>query len=133
MRQFILCMVAATTLGGCGVGPQEKTYDMAAEDARRILLSVDFERGIVPGWSLLKPQVKVNQEDKLEWMVLDDSQNGSGWWCPLAIEPTAEDAKKIRVVNQCEGAMSGDRNRKLDELVDAALTDREPKFDQPAG
>ncbi|MBL0914341.1 MAG: hypothetical protein IBJ13_02140 [Sphingopyxis sp.] len=129
MRNFILCAAMATTLPGFGGGSQEKTYDMAAEDARRILLSADFERGVLPGSSLLKPQVKVNQEDKLEWMVLDDSQNGSGWWCPLAIEPVAEDAKKIRVVNQCQGAMSGDRNRKLNELVDAALTDREPKFE----
>jgi hypothetical protein len=130
MKNLLLCAVAGATLAGCSAGPGggEKTYDMAAEDARRILLSADFERGVIPGSSSLKPQVKVNLEDKLEWQVLDDSQNGSGWWCPLAIESVGEDGKTIRVVNQCQG-VTAIENNKLDELVDAALTDRAPKFE----
>ena len=133
MKNIVLWAVAAATLGGCAAASEEKTYAMPAEDARRILLSAEFERGILPGSSLLKPQVRANQEDTLEWQVLDDSQNGSGWWCPLAIEPASEDGKTVRVVNQCKGMMAAKNNRDLDELVDAALTDREPKFAQPAG
>jgi hypothetical protein len=134
MKNLVFGLIAGAALGGCSAGGlAEKTYAMPAEDARRILLSADFERGILPGWSLLKPQVRVNYEQTLEWQVLDDSQNGSGWWCPLAIEPVGEDGKAIRVVNQCAGMMSAERNRHLDELVDAALTGREPTFEQAAG
>ncbi|MDO9367680.1 MAG: hypothetical protein Q7T68_03850 [Sphingopyxis sp.] len=134
MKKLLLCAVAASTLGGCAAaGGEEKTYAMHAEDARRILLSTDFERGILPGSSKLKPQVRVNYEGTLEWQVLDDSQNGSGWWCLLAIEPVGNDGKTIRVVNQCEGIMARQNNEVLNELVDAALTDRKPTFAQPAG
>jgi len=134
MKNLVFALMAGAALGGCSArGGADKSYAMPAEDARRILLSADFARGILPGSSGLKPQVRVNYEQTLEWQVLDDSQNGSGWWCPLAIEPASEDGKTIRVVNQCAGMMAAERNRNLNELVDAALTQREPKFDQPAG
>ena len=101
---------------------------MSVAEARSKLLAADFERGILPGSSVLKPDVRTNYEGTLEWQVLDDSQNGNGWWCPLVIEPASEDGKKVRVVNQCKGVMAM-KNSNLDELVDATLTGREPKFD----
>ncbi|WP_447751952.1 hypothetical protein [Sphingopyxis fribergensis] len=131
MTKAIWCMVVAATLGACSAGSKAANdgYDMTADDARRILLSTDFERGVLPGSEKLKPRVWTNHDGVVEWTVLNDA-NKSGWWCPLSIEAASEDAKKTRVVNQCVGVMSGQRNAMLDELVDAALTDRAPKFDK---
>lgn len=130
MKKLILCAIATSTLTACsgGAGSGEKIYDMPPEDARRILLSTDFEPGVLPG-SKLKPRVQSNNGDgSPEWQVLDEARK-NGWWCPLSIEPADEAATRTRVVNKCEGLMSSGRNRQLDELVDAALTDRAPKFD----
>lgn len=128
MKKLILSIVGAAALGGCSTGTQEKIYDMSADDARRILLSTDFERGVLPGSSSLKPEVWTNNDGVPEWRVLNEEKK-SGWWCPLSIEPAGDDKAKTRVVNKCAGAMASRNNRHLDELVDAALTDREPKFD----
>lgn len=132
MKNLVLYAVAAVSLGGCSVANQEKTYAMHAEDARRILLSSDFERGILPGSSSLKPRVWVNYDKQLEWQVLDEAQK-SGWWCPILIEPVGEDGKTVRVVNQCPGIGVAENIRHLDELVDATLTGREPKLAPPTG
>lgn len=117
--------MALTACAGGGV--QEKIYDMTPEDARRILLSTDFPRGVLPG-SQLKPEVWTNNEGVPEWRVLDEAKK-NGWWCPLSIEAADGTAARTRVINKCAGALSSGRNRELDELVDAALTDRAPKFD----
>jgi hypothetical protein len=132
MRNLVLCVVAAATFGGCAAaGNEEKTYPMHPEDARRILLSADFKPGVIPG-SNGKPRVWVNMGGEIEWTVLNDEKR-NGWWCALAIESASEDGKTTRVINQCKGPFASERNEQLDELVDAALTDREPKFEQPAG
>jgi len=128
MKKLILSMVGAAALGGCSGAAQEKIYDMPADDARRILLSADFERGVLPGSSSLKPEVWTNNDGVPEWRVLDEPLK-HGWWCALSIEPAGDDKAKTRVVNKCVGAMASSNNRQLDELVDAALTDRKPKFD----
>ncbi|MBL8650481.1 MAG: hypothetical protein JNL35_08785 [Sphingopyxis sp.] len=128
MKELILFMVGAAALGGCSAGTPEKIYDMPAEDARRILLSSDFERGVLPGSSSLKPEVWTNNDRVAEWRVLDEPLK-HGWWCALSIEPAGEGGAKTRVVNQCKGALSSERNRPFDELVDAALADRKSKFD----
>jgi hypothetical protein len=128
MKNLVLCAVAAAALGGCSAAAGEKTYAMPVEDVRRILLSTDFERGILPGSSSLKPRVWVNMGGEIEWTVLDEAKK-HGWWCALAIEPASEDGKTSRVVNQCKGITASKDNKNLDELVDAALTDRAPRFE----
>lgn len=131
MKKPILCLVAAATLCACSAGGKaaDDGYDMTADDARRILLSTDFERGVLPGNEKLKPRVWTNHDGVVEWTVLDEA-NKNGWWCPLSIEAASPDGKKARVVTQCAGLLSGQRNAMLDELIDAALTDRAPKFDE---
>ena len=118
-------VISSMALAGCSVGTRE--YEMSVDAASSKLVNADFARGILPGSSLLKPKVQRNYEGTLEWQVLDDSENGNGWWCPLEVEPVAGETKKVRVVNECKGIMAME-NKKLDELVDAALTGRPPKF-----
>lgn len=135
MTKLIWGLIAASALGACSAGgtdaaaPAEDGYAMTPDDARRILLSTEFERGVLPGNEKLKPRVWTNHDGVVEWTVLDEA-NKNGWWCPMAFEAASEDGKRTRVVNQCAGVFSSDRNAMLDELVDAALTDRAPKFDK---
>ena len=129
MRTLALCIVAGIALGGCAAETRE--YEMSEEQARSKLLATDFEKGTLPGSSNSWPIVHENSQGNLEWQISStkDLAHASGWWCPIAIEPVGEDGKKIRVVNQCEGPFSRNRNRDLDELVDATLTGRAPQFD----
>lgn len=131
MKNAILLVTAAAALGGCSAASEDKTYSMHSEDARRILLSADFEPGVIPG-SSGKPRVWVNMGGEIEWTVVN-AEKRNGWWCALAIEPASKEGKTTRVVNQCKGLGAAERNKQLDELVDAALTGREPQFEQPAG
>ncbi len=121
MRKFLI--IGALALSACGAsGPSD--YAMSVGDAEAKLLAAEFERGIVPGSSRLKPDIKRNGEGEIEWHVLDDSENGHGWWCPILVEKAGDDGSKVRIVNQCKG-MFAKNNRHLDELVDATLTGRE--------
>ena len=123
MRLTIL-MLSSIALVGCSAGTRE--YEMSVDAASAKLINATFERGILPGSSGLKPKVMRNYEGTLEWHVQNDSERG-GWWCPLKVEPVDSETTKVRVINQCEGLMAMD-NEKLDELVDATLTGRPPKF-----
>lgn len=125
MKKFVLPIVAIFGLSGCA--SEQRTYEMSVETAAVKLMRADFKRSILPGSSLLKPKVQRNYEGDLEWQVLDDSENGNGWWCPIKIEPVDEQKGFVRVINQCEGIMAKD-NKNLDELVDATLTGRPPVF-----
>lgn len=126
MKTAILCLAASVALSGCGT--EQRAYEMSVAEATSKLVNTDFERSIVPGSSQLKPKVMRNEEGTLEWQVLDDSENGNGWWCPLEIEQVDDQGKKVRVVNKCEGVMAMN-NKHLDELVDATLTGRPPQFE----
>lgn len=125
------CCVSMAALAACsgggGVG-ETRSYDMSVSEVRSRLLAYDFKRGVFPNSPKLKPDVRRLEDGSLEWTVLDDSQNGNGWWCPLSVEP-AGDEKRTRVVNQCKGLTASINNPLLDELVDATLTGRAPKFD----
>lgn len=128
MRLTALCLIAAAALTGCSGNSGE--YAMSTEQVRSKLLDASFERGILPGSSGLKPRVQESSEGNgsLEWQVLaEDDRNG--WWCPISIEPVDGDASKTKVVNNCAGITGSNNSRNLDELVDATLTGRPPKFD----
>ncbi len=126
--RVILTAFGFVALAGCGVG--ERSYEMTKDQARGKLLAAKFERGIVPGSSSLKPWVQKDYDGNLEWHLnTEEDGGGNGWWCPLAIEPVDDDGKRVKVVNQCAGMMAAKDNASLDELVDATLTGRPPKFD----
>lgn len=123
--KLAVIVISSMALAGCSIDTRE--YEMSVDAASVKLVNADFARGILPGSSGLKPKVQRNYEGTLEWHVLDDSENGNGWWCPLKIEPVVGETKKVSVVNECKGIMAME-NKKLDELVDATLTGRPPKF-----
>lgn len=122
--------ISILVLGLTACSPGERSYEMTKEQARGKLMTAKFEKGILPGSSSLTPRVKRDFNGNPEWHVLSkDDGHGSGWWCPLSIEPASEDGKRVKVVNKCDGLMATKDNANLDELVDATLTGRKPKFD----
>lgn len=129
MRMLIFAAIAGAVLTGCSGGSNE--YAISVDEAKSQLLGANFDRGILPGSSGLKPRVlRSSQEDgSLEWHVQNEAESG-GWWCPIAFETTSEDPPKVRVVNKCIGMTATKDNKNLDELVDATLTGRPPKFDR---
>ena len=133
MKLFVFSVIVTAALLGCSDGSSD-AYEMSVEEARGKLLGASFERGILPGSSGLRPTVIVSSEGdgSLEWHVSsnDDLAHASGWWCPLEIKPEGQDGKKIRVLNKCRGMLASKDNKNLDELVDATLTGRPPKFDK---
>ena len=128
MRMLAFAAIAAAALTGCSGGSHG--YAMSVDEAQSRLLGATFERGILPGSSGLKPRVLVSSvgDGSLEWHVQDESER-NGWWCPMAFEKTSDDPQTIRVVNNCRGMLASKDNKNLDELVDATLTGRPPKFD----
>lgn len=129
MKMLVFAAIAVAGLAGCSGGSNE--YAMSVDEAKSKLLGASFERGILPGSSALKPRVLISsQEDgSVEWHVQNEAERG-GWWCPIVFETTSGDPQKIRVVNKCIGMLSTKDNKNLDELVDATLTGRRPKFDK---
>ena len=130
MRRTII-VLSALSLSACGGGGSTE-YELSVDGATGKLMGASFERGILPGSSGLMPQVIRNSEGTLEWQVLDEGglEHGSGWWCPLEIKPVGADGTKISVTNKCIGMLASKNNKQLDELVDATLTGRPPKFDE---
>ena len=128
MKMLALAAIAAVALTGCSGGSHD--YAMSVDEAQSKLLGATFERGILPGSSGLKPRVLVSSEGdgSLEWHVQNESER-SGWWCPMVFEKTSDEPPKIRVINKCRGMLASKDNKNLDELVDATLTGRPPKFD----
>ena len=128
MRMLAFAAIAAAALTGCSGGSHG--YAMSVDEAQSRLLGATFDRGILPGSSGLKPRVLVSSvgDGSLEWHVQDESER-NGWWCPMAFEKTSDDPQTIRVVNNCRGMLASKDNKNLDELVDATLTGRPPKFD----
>lgn len=119
----------ASALSACSAG--DKVYEMSPEEAYSKLSSTDFERGILPGSSSHKPLVKKDYDGNPEWIVYtgEDLEHAGGWWCPMSFEPAGKDGKHVKVVNKCDGMLGAKWNAQLDELVDATLTGRPPKFD----
>ena len=129
MKLFALCVMAAAALAGCSGGNVE--YDMSAAEVRGKLLSASFEKGIVPGFSSHNVMVRELSEGNgaIEWSLLSDG--GNGMYCPIVIKPVDEEGKRTRVANDCRKDMLGRMAAPhLDELVDATLTGRPPKFEK---
>ncbi len=123
MRLNCLLLCTPLFLAGCGAeAPRE--YDMGQADAESKLLTASFDRGILPGWSGLKPDVVRNYDGAIEWVVLDHSENGNGWWCPITIAPSGDEGSKLTVDSDCVGPLASQNNANLDELIDAMLSER---------
>jgi hypothetical protein len=125
----MLCALSALALAACSAGGNHE-YDMSASEVRSKLLSASFKKGLIPGFS--SHNVKVHQSSEgngaIEWLVMTDGENGM--YCPIVLKPAGEDGKRTQVVNDCRDDMLGRTAAPhLDELVDATLTGRPPKFD----
>lgn len=123
----ILTSVALLALVACGA--PAKSYPVDASNARGALLGATFAKGVMPAWDSHYVRFIENYEGQLEvHMNSEEDLGGGGGYCGVAIKPTDESGAAVTVAFDCAGPLAGKTVTELEEITEAVLTNREPKF-----